>query len=466
MRFVNKFAILFSLIFLTYSITYAQEEEIEEEIIEEEIVDEDLSSAVPDTINLVDFYNLLVYDESETTISDYVIITNNKDKDLKINKVFFSLYELKPENANHKKLNIYNCKFVLDQKSPLYINDWLFSRLNIVGCDFYTEIHFNNIKEENKYELLLENCNFKNHIYFGGEEESAISLKIRKCNFNTKLSFETDISDLFLERNKFVYDSIKFAKGDTESTDYQLNCSEINIDNLNISRNIFNSNNIDLIFSVNLGSSSIGQLQMTSDSMESINLTNAEVEKSFLVDSLFISKYIGILNLDFPEKNTNASWVNLGGEKFAVFNEDFSGMVIPYQAKTDEQLSKLLYFNDLMSAYNKFNTLYLDRGDRNSANASYVEIKDIETRHQAYIQKVDPNLNNLINYKLNEFLKTFSDYATNPGKSLIQSIYVLLFFTFIYMFSFSLWDGMNYRYYLNQFNIFPSTLFLTKQLTK
>jgi hypothetical protein len=91
-----------------------------------------------------------------------------------------------------------------------------------------------------------------------------------------------------------------------------------------------------------------------------------------------------------------------------------------------------------------------------------VEIKDIETRRQAYVQKVNPSFNNLINYKLNEFLRLFSDYATNPGKSLIQSLIVILVFTIVYMFTFSLWDGMNYRYYLNQFNIFSEYIITNK----
>ncbi|PLX13522.1 MAG: hypothetical protein C0598_03420 [Marinilabiliales bacterium] len=455
MRIKKKIAILFGLILFAFSLTYAQEEEIiEEELYEEEIVSDKINPSVPDTINLSGFYKLLNSDENETTISDYIIITNSEDDKFKVNKIFFSLYELKPESKSGKKLNLYNCKFLLNEKSPLYLSNWFFSKLNIIGCEFFTEIHLNNIKKGNKHELLIENCNFYDKLVFNTFENEPVTLKVRKNFFSTKLSIVSNINELFLERNNFVYDSVKYRRADTESTIYQLLCSDINIQKLSTYGNVFKSNNINNVYSVNLQSSTIGELKLLRDTLKSINLTGSEVEKSLLTDSLFVRDYIGILNFDFPEKNTNASWSNLGGEKFAIFNEVNSGLVIPYQAKSEEQLSKTLYYNDLMSSYNKFNTLYLDRGDRISANASYVEIKNIETRHQAYLQKVSPSFNNLINYKLNEFLRYFSDYATNPGKSLIQSLYVLLFFTIIYMFSFSLWDGMNYRFYLNQFNIF------------
>ncbi|MFK5856983.1 MAG: hypothetical protein QM503_12700, partial [Bacteroidota bacterium] len=209
-----------------------------------------------------------------------------------------------------------------------------------------------------------------------------------------------------------------------------------------------------------------GELTMVSDKLQTINLSGAEVEKALLMDSLTIDNYIGILNFDFPEKNTNVSWYNLSGEKFAIFYTNESNLVIPYQAKSDKQLSNNLMYSDLISAYSKFNILYHDRGDITSANGSYVEIKNIETRKQAFIQKVNPTFNNLINYKLNVFLRFFSDYATNPGKSIIQSMWVLLIFTFLYMLTFSGWDGMNFKYYLRQFNIFSDYITSDNSITE
>ncbi|PLX04718.1 MAG: hypothetical protein C0595_01890 [Marinilabiliales bacterium] len=461
-KITTLLVVIFALIF--HANLFTQEEIVEEEeIIDEEYAMQDIT---PDTLNLSSFYEFLQRDESESTISECVIITDASDKEFLINKIFFKLYELKPKTELSKKINIYNCKFILDEKSPLLITDWKFSKINIVGCEFYVPTTFTNIKVESNYDFLIENCIFHDYIIFDGEENESIKLTCINNSFQTKLDFSTDLGSLRLEKNTFIYDSLKFKKRDVESTLYQLKCSNINIEDLELINNNFINNSNEHIFSIDLSSGTFGKLELISDSLVSLNLSDAEVEKSLLIDSLFVSNYIGILNFDFPEKNTNVSWVNLGKEKFSIFLTDKSKKVYPYQAKTDLQLSKTLYYNDLMSAYNKFNTLYHDRGDIRSANASYVEIKDIETRRQAYIQQVDPSLNNLINYKLNVFLRLFSDYATNPGKSLIQSLALLLIFTFIYMFSFSLWDGMNYGYYLNQYNIFTKYIISDKPIDK
>jgi hypothetical protein len=62
------------------------------------------------------------------------------------------------------------------------------------------------------------------------------------------------------------------------------------------------------------------------------------------------------------------------------------------------------------------------------------------------------------------FLSLFSDFATNPGKSLIQSLWVLLIFTVLYMFSFSDWDGLNYNYYLTQYRLFAKYIVKDKSV--
>jgi len=461
-KITTLLVVIFAMFF--HANLFSQEEiDEEEEIIEDEYQKQDI---IPDTINLRSFYELLQRDESESTISECVIITDASDKEFIINKIFFRLYELKSNTELLKKINIYNCKFIVDGKSPLLITNWKFSKINIVGCEFYVPTTLTNIKAESKYDFLIENCIFHDDIIFDGDGNQSSKLRCINNSFHTKLDISSNLSSLHLEKNNFIYDSLKFKKRDVESTLYQLKCSNIDIEDVELINNNFFNNSNEHIFSIDLSSGSFGKLELISDSLVSLNLSDAEVGKSLLIDSLFVSNYIGILNFDFPEKNTNASWENLGDEKFSIFIADKSKKVYPYQAKTDLQLAKTLYYNDLMSAYNKFNTLYHDRGDIRSANASYVEIKDIETRRQAYIQKVDPSLNNLINYKLNEFLRLFSDYATNPGKSLIQSLAVLLIFTLIYMFSFSLWDGMNYQYYLNQFNIFSKYIISDKSIQK
>jgi hypothetical protein len=294
---------------------------------------------------------------------------------------------------------------------------------------------------------------FHEEVSFSSKYFASEGMVFKNNEFKANLFLDVELVNLTIEKCSFIAENNDFILRDIESTNYQLSISDKYIDSFKLQSNVFDNKGASNIFSINFESAEVGRLTMISNKLQTINLSDAEVQKSLLIDSLFIDKYIGILNFDFPEKNTNAAWYNLSGEKFAILQTNKSGLVTAYQAISDSELANTLYYNDLLSAYTKFNTIYHDRGDIASANSSYVEIKNIETRKQAYVQKVAPSFNNLINYKLNVFLRFFSDYATNPGKSIIQSLWVLLFFTLLYMFTFSGWDGMNYRYYYKQFNL-------------
>ena len=440
------------LLFSQLGFAVAQEEEVvEEEVVDEEVIDSDIEKQI---ISLTDLAVLMRADERETVISDYEIVSSENDNEFLVDKVFFSLYKIYPDEAPAKKIYFYNCKFDLKDGSPLVFKNWRLGKLNIVGCEFVSPISFDGFQQFGTNPFLVENCVFHAPITFESDYFEAKDLILRNNTFKSSLLVDFKLDNLVLENCDFVIDNSVSVSKDEESSWYQFTIGEHRIENFKMVSCKFSNSGLSNVFSVDLASVSLGSVLLQSNYLQSINLTSAEIEKSLLIDSLFVDDYIGILNFDFPEKNTNASWNNLSGEKLAIFEKEKSGFVTSYQAKTNKQLADNLRFNDLMSAYNKFNTLYHDRGDIISANASYVEIKDIETRKQAFEQTVNPSRNNLINYKLNVFLRFFSDYATNPGKSLEYSIYMILLFAFMYMFTFSRWDGMNYSYYLSQLNRF------------
>ena len=122
-----------------------------------------------------------------------------------------------------------------------------------------------------------------------------------------------------------------------------------------------------------------------------------------------------------------------------------------YFVKTDDELKNYYLFKELISSDNKVFKLYRERGDIESANACYVEMKDIETRRWQYIYKQDPTLQNFSKWKLNQFLKTFCDYGTSPIKSLIITFYVILCFALFYFFFYSEWYKINRNMLMRQY---------------
>ncbi len=444
---IFQFIFLLTFCIPAFSVNYIQEEE--EEIVE---------YYSKDSINLTGLLSLLKSGEDEIIISDYFIASDKEDETLLIDKVFFSEYDISINNPYPVKVFFYNCTFHLKNNSPLILSGLQTAKLNIVNCEFTGPVRFTNIFHDGNHPVLIENCIFKDDLLINGAISNSTAIKFNNNEFSTSCFINIPSSNIKFNNCSFIANTLKFDERDNEINHYQLIIEHNEAGLIELESNTFSNAGNDNLFSINMEEVKVSELILLNNRLQTINLSYAEVEKSLLIDSLFVEDYIGIQNFDFPESNTNIPWYNIAGEKLAIFHAKGSGRIIPYQAKTNEQLANNLKYNDLLSAYTKFNSMYHNRGDINSANSSYVEIKDIETRRQAFIQEINPSLNNLINYKLNVFLRFFSDYATNPGKSLILSLWILLIFTILYMFTFSKWDGMNYRYYLNQYSLFSRYL--------
>ncbi len=423
---------------------FSQEEEVEE-----------VMEYPMDTINLSELNSMLNSEETEVIISDKFIVPDKNDNEFLIDKIFFSEYHIGLKSNEAKKIYFYNCEFNIPTSAPLTIKNIVALKLNIIGCIFNSTFYIENCIQKENYPIIIENCVFHDDFIITNSDNLILSeLTCKNNEYASVFEIRSTIGELEVINCLFLANKELFSTKDQERDYYQFNVSGLILEDLSLINNKFQNSDIPNVKSVSLNGSEVGSMYLYKNNMDVLDLSYAEVGKALLIDSLNVKYNIGILNFDFPESNTNIPWYNLGGEKLAVFHSDETGQTVAYQAKTNDQLSDNLKYNDLISAYTKFNTLYHDRGDITSANSSYVEIKDIETRRQAFIQKVNPTLNNYINYNLNLFLKFFSDYATNPGKSLKLSLWVILIFTVLYMFSFYRWDGMNYSYYIGQFNKF------------
>lgn len=404
-------------------------------------------------ISITELLKLLSADEEEIEISNVEIVFTNEDKALADNKIFYWIFTLKPGVDEAQKVYFYDCVFNTGPKAPLIFEGWNFKKFNLIGCTMNTNITFNNCAQSSQYPLLFENDIFNENIEISGEE-TLNEVEINNCDFSKVLIIDNGLGSLLIKNSKFILDTADLSNDIEGKTLFQLNLSNQSFDNLEIQDCEFDNQNIENIYSIDFEGSVINKLFLLNCTLFAVNFSDTKVETSILIDSLQVSHYIGVQNFDFPDANTNVPWYNFGGEKLSLFEVSESGQLKPYQAKTKEQLLNTLQYNDLMSAYNKFNSMYHSRGDIASANESYVEIKNIETRRQKYLLEKSWNLNVYINYKLNTFLSFFSDYATNPGKSLLISLIIIFMFAVLYFFTYSEWDGRNYEYFLTQFRLF------------
>jgi hypothetical protein len=112
-----------------------------------------------------------------------------------------------------------------------------------------------------------------------------------------------------------------------------------------------------------------------------------------------------------------------------------------------------------MKLLGKLYALYQQQHDTEYANRTYIEMKDLETSRLAYLYRVNPSFETFFTWKVNQFLKLFSNYGTKPSKAIVFSLYVILAFALVYLLFPNSWDahGKNrivdrYRFFFKYLN--------------
>ncbi|UAM99954.1 potassium channel family protein [Polaribacter litorisediminis] len=107
-----------------------------------------------------------------------------------------------------------------------------------------------------------------------------------------------------------------------------------------------------------------------------------------------------------------------------------------------------------MQQLGQFYDFYKLQHDSDYANQVYIEFKNLETKRYAYLYKKDPSFNSFFTWKINQFLKIFSGYGTNPSLSIIFSLYVIFLFAFVYLLFPNSWDAHGRKRIMNRYAFF------------
>jgi len=449
-----KIALLLALIFSSQLLLFSQEFEEEEE--------EVVSTALQE-ISVSQLFEMIQEMGADVFVQDVIVKSSAGDEKYLVDKLFFKEYVIPMPQQEAVSLYLYNVQFDLEAKNTLVFSGWEFIKLNIINLKSACNIHFESCSTSGSYPIRIENSSFSKNMLFTGNE-SISSIQISGSTFDNSLDFNQDFDFVQLRNCHFIADSLSFAKADEEVIHAQLDFSKQAFNEIDLANLDFDNQGFENVFSLKLSRTEAEKIKLFNLRMYAADFTDLNINKALLGDSLDISHFIAVQNFDFPAENTNLPWYNLSDEKLCLLNSESAGRPEVYQAKTHQQMSKTLYYNELMSCYNKINGMFQARGDRASTNNSYIEIKKLETRRQKYLYQLDPNLNLFIGYHLNRFLGFFSDYATNPAKSLQISLYTILIFAFFYMISYSEWDGINFNYFVRQYLLLADYFMTDKSL--
>lgn len=140
-----------------------------------------------------------------------------------------------------------------------------------------------------------------------------------------------------------------------------------------------------------------------------------------------------------PDQSNALLWSDFDKATVGLQTGDY-GSSKPYYSGTRDQVSDKLSFKELLKFYKKFYDEYKSAGDIQSSNQVYVKIKDLETRELTNSYKSEPTFNLWFRIKLNQLLKFYTAYGTDPAQALVASFWIIFAFAIFYFFFPSTWD--------------------------
>ena len=316
-----------------------------------------------------------------------------------------------------------DCEFL--KGISIYYSDLSFWKFSFKNCIFSGEKNWNfvTIEECKKGGVIFEKCFFND-----------VVLQISRSNFQNRVN----ISDCVFEYNT--------PRNFTNSNSAYSQFFNINnkLKSLTVYRNTFVNKTTGRLNSINFSGSIIDDLSLIGNEMSIINFYNTKIVDNLIIDSLGADT-INMHKFHYPINGTSFAWDNLNGEKLQILRGNKN-----LGAKNDSLLSNTFNYNLIVKLYNNFFHMYKEQGDLESANACYVELKNLETRRLKYLYDTEGGVDRMLNYRLNTFLKFFAEYGTSPIKSVKISGWVILIFGFFYFFFYSEWDKINRKFLMEK----------------
>jgi hypothetical protein len=213
------------------------------------------------------------------------------------------------------------------------------------------------------------------------------------------------------------------------------------------------------------------------DKMDNIFITDCQFNIGLSLSRLKISSSIdiyysrfGVLNIQgtvLPSNNTYISFDSLQNKLGLLWGGSFwdmadllgevrndrlqkeqlrdSILAEVYYGRSDEELMKKAAYDQLIASYYKLLNVYKVRGEMDSYNSAYIEMRNKMTKRSELLYKQYPSFNRYFDWQINRFTRAFSDYGTRPAKAIVIFFQVVLGFSVFYFFFPSTWNTSNSR---------------------
>lgn len=400
-----------------------------------------------------------------------------------------------------KVLNMNNVQFLPYHFETTSTNELIIYQTGFSNMIFKKPVHF-----VNSLASRFENCIFENEAKFEIHPNSTTILDYFDQNINIKdleviENFEATLSDITFKGVQFNHGltiNYSFNK-DYNST--HVNNIMFTMDNCEINSSNISSDSNYIVF-YDMGITSISNstfkgsyLQIDSSRNELFTLenstfneitrlafSNSEEQSRLKIDgNIFLNDVL--LGDDLPNENTQIGWSQWAGKVINLntyhnyFSHFFQSNISKYP--NPDNLVQLVYkkhdslYQDFKENYHlktadrikqeiDVRTKYLDfykaQYDTDNYNLVYQEFKDLQTVKSKILYLDNPSFDSYFTWKINQFLKVFSAYGTKPARAVVFSIYVILFFAFIYLLFPNSWDSLGKKRLMHRFEFFQKYL--------
>lgn len=405
-------------------------------------------------IDIVDLFEQAILNEnnSEEIVFDNYKIQFNKLSGKSLTAYLLATFPGKISKEGNLQitahLTLINCAF----EKRLDVEKIDFKNLSLTGCSSdnqrFSQCSFESIKfEGNKFNNSLELA-----------DNDALSLEIKSNNIGYEIYLEKDSiagGDTFIENNvvndgEIVIVSNYFNGSMTignnhvsgiliEKSDFYLPAyGEFNnyklTDNapsdLYLTANRFRG---DVTSKIYFNKGNYLNLDLRDNQFE-VNVyfvENKVEERFFLVGNEFES-HVSFEKFLFSETWNELYWEQLSGYKLRFAD---------YAGATSEELADEIRFSNLVNIYKGLHSIFLSRGDLESANACYSEMKQLQGKRLRFLFLENSTFSNFLRWQLNVLLKIYTNHGTDPGLAVVMSFFVILLFAMLYLFFPSEWDS-------------------------
>lgn len=324
------------------------------------------------------------------------------------NCIFNGVLDMDTSVLGNDKINRFSKKYANYDSDVGFYNSTFYNDVNIdIGSiEYYSSIHF--------------------HLYYSKFEPKSETIDIG--------IYTNSIKDTYIDENIFTGNGyLKLSVDNSSFTSiYGNNFKDFRVD---ISKESFNDSQVYIVEKNIFNNAFLLHVNQFSIN----NVYRWKQWKGKVLSSAGYDRYLKYL----LEQNNELGYEDLYKSNI-VFDD--------YKNKYKIQLEESYKFE--MQQLGQFYDFYKLQHDSDYANEVYIEFKDLETKRYAYLYNKNPSFNTYFTWKINQFLKIFSGYGTNPSLSIIFSLYVVFLFAIIYMLFPNSWESGKKNKLMNRLQFF------------